>query len=423
MASPTMSSRSASGPQRSRRTRRAVLRSGHLVLLAALLTLLVSTSACGGRGDLVPQGLTFAGDAAQLRPVLDRLEEMTGSPASEAATRVTAAISGCSRVFGHCEMPAAGSPAAEDATGDDPGAGGCDLAGALRCAEDSDTPEWIDTLRGDAGWVFAASTEPGRWLVVRGTTAEDGSVTLDGEVYPAGIEGPISLVLPAAEPAGPPHLSDSTSLVHLRLRPDGGLNLARFIQGGDWGARLYRLQSKLFEGTALAGVWELAIYPPSPGERIPPIALALDIRDRDLAVEVMEKFLHDLMATWPARRNDFTLGGWSGACLSNVRVMPDLAPCYVATDDTLVIGWNAASLQAALANPPRGASAPGDPPWSSEGSEARFELSRMPPVDSLLAQASGTTPLPSSFYPWKRLDLRAHRGEDSYLFEADLVAP
>ena len=47
----------------------------------------------------------------------------------------------------------------------------------------------------------------------------------------------------------------------MRLRPDGGLNLSRFIQGGDWGARLYRLQSKLFEGTALSGVWELAIYP------------------------------------------------------------------------------------------------------------------------------------------------------------------
>ena len=310
---------------------------------------------------------------------------------------------------------------------------GCDLVGALRCADDG-LPDWVESLRGDAGWVVAGSTAPGRWVVARGTTAADGSVTLDGEAYPAGIEGPISLVLPAEEPAGPPHLDDGDSLLHVRLRPDGGLDLARFIEGGDWGARLYRLQSKLFEGTALSGVWELAIYAPATGERIPPMALALDIRDRDLAVEVMEKFLDDLMATWPARRNDYQIDGWSGACLSNVRVMPDLAPCYVATDDTLVIGWNAGSIRHALAGEAGGAE-PGGPespsatpansarPWSAEGSEARVYLSRFPPVDALLAQVSGTTPLPKSFYPWTRLDLRGHRGDDSYLFHAELVAP
>ena len=304
--------------RRARRFRRAVLAVALPVLLASLLVSLLVIGACGGgRGDRVPRGLTFAGDAAQIRPVLERLEEMTGSPAAESAGRMSGAIAGCERVIGRC-----GAPGGEETAA---GTAGCDPAEALRCADDG-LPDWVEELRGDAGWVFAGSTEPGRWLVVRGTTADDGSVSLDGEAYPAGIEGPISLLLPAEEPAGPPHLSDAESLVHVRLRPDGGLDLSRFIEGGDWGARLYRLQSKLFEGTALSGVWELAIYAPSDGERIPPMALALDIRSRDLAVQVMEKFLDDLMETWPARRNDYELGGWSGACLSNVRVMPELAP-------------------------------------------------------------------------------------------------
>jgi len=394
-------------------------RPARLGLLAMVPALLVAL-ACGGRGDHVPRGLTFAGDAAQIRPILERLEGMSESPAARVAARMKEAIAGCERVFGHCDA----ADAADAGTATE-GTAGCDVADVLRCADDG-SPDWVEALRGDAGWVFAGSTEPDRWLVVRGTTGDDGSVALDGEAYPAGVDGPISLLLPAEKPAGPLHMSDAESLIHVRLRPDGGLNLARFIEGGDWGARLYRLQSKLFEGTALSGVWELAVYPPEDGQRIPPMALALDIRDRDLAVQVMEKFLDDLMATWPARRNDFELDGWGGACLSNVRVMPDLAPCYVATDDTLLIGWNAGSLRQALAGAGTlSVSAPGSagPRWSGEGSEARIYFSRLPRVDAHLAETSGTTPLPLSYYPWRRLDLQGRRGEDSYLFHAELVAP
>jgi|GEM_PF-800435 len=410
-------------------------------LLAAVLPALLAIAACGGgRGDRVPRGLTFAGATAQVEPLLERLEGLTGTPAAEDAARLRQRLAGCERFFAHCTADDAtgssGKAASDDKDGDGAKATGglfsaatCDVVGAVACADDG-LPGWAEALRGDAGWVFAGSPGSGHWLVVRGTTADNGSVTLDGEAYPAGIEGPVSLLLPASEPAGPPRMSGSESLIHVRLRPDGGLNLARFIQGGDWGARLYRLQSKLFEGTALSGVWELALYTPSKGERIPPMALALDIKDRDLAVQVMEKFLSDLMDTWPARRTDYQLGEWTGACLSNVRVMPELAPCYVATDDTLVIGWNAESVEHALAgttNPGGALSAPkhawSTRAWSTEGSEARIYLSRMPQADALLAEASGTTPLPRSFYPWNLLDVRGRRGADSYLFQAELEAP
>ena len=165
------------------------------------------------------------------------------------------------------------------------------------------------------------------------------------------------------------------------------------------------------------------------------MALALDIRDRDLAVEVMEKFLDDLMATWPARRNDYEIDGWSGACLSNVRVMPELAPCYVATDDTLVIGWNAGSIRHALAGeepsgpnradrrgraPPRQTPPGPGPPRGAKSASISRGCPRSTPSSR---RSRARPPYRSRSIPWTRLDLRGHRGDDSYLFHAELVAP
>lgn len=391
------------------------------LLVAASLPILAASACGGGRGDLVPPGLTFAGASDQVVPILEHLKGMAGTPAAREANRLESLLADCQTFFSQCSGRDA---QAEQETATAPWDAACDFVATLQCADDG-LPDWVAELRGDAGWVFAGSLEPGRWLVVRGTTAADGSVRLDGEAYPAGIKGPVSLLLPAERPAGPPRLSSSQSLAHIRLRPDGGLNLARFLEGGDWGSRLYRLQSKLFEGTALSGVWELAVYPPTTGQRIPPVALALDLRKPELAVEVMEKFLEDLMETWPARRTDYRFEPWTGACLSNVRVMPDLAPCYVATDRALVIGWNAESLEHALGGPTiaDGSRSGAVRPWSDAGSEARVYFSRLPSADAVLAETSGTWPVPPSFYPWELFDVRGRRGEDSYLFDAELVVP
>ncbi len=284
-------------------------------LLAVLAAALALAASCGPRSEApLPAGITFAGDAARLVPLLDRLEQMTGTRLAHEAERFEARLRGCRRFVAHCP---AGAP--------------CDLAAAVRC-DGSAPAARADALAGDADWLLARVASDREWLVVRGHRADDGSVTLDADLSDPGETSALRLLLPSAEPAGAARLATGDALAHVRLRPDGGLDLAQFIEGGGWGARLYRLQSDLFEGTTLAGVWELAVYGPDPGDVIPPMALAVDIRNRRQAIGVMEKFLTDLQSTWPLRRSPFELGGRDGACLTNLNVMPNLAPCYVATD-------------------------------------------------------------------------------------------
>ena len=244
----------------------------------------------------------------------------------------------------------------------------------------------------------------------------DASGGLAGDlVVPAGeVSGALALLAPAAEAAGESVLESGVALLHLRLRPDGGLDLSPFVSGGGWGARVFQLQSELFLGVALAGVWELAVYPPADGERIPPATLALDHRDRRRAAQVMEAFVDRILATWPARRSPFELGGHGGACLENLRVLPELAPCYVATDRALVVGWNERSVALALADGER-VSVP-------LGAAGTVWLERLPEADRRLAAASGGDPEATPDYPWRRLRLAGSRAAGGYRVEIVLEA-
>jgi pimeloyl-ACP methyl ester carboxylesterase len=179
------------------------------------------------------------------------------------------------------------------------------------------------------------------------------------------------------------------------------------------------LRSDLFEGKALAGVWELAVYPPAEGELITPMALSLDIEpgERELAVSAMEQFLAELEEVWPVRRSDYRLGEHEGACLGNVRVMPDLAPCYLATPEALMVGWSSRSLEMALAENDPGGGPGADP----EGSGGRVFFSRFPAADRVIAGATGAPgPVDRSFYPWDLLELTGGRDEAVYRFRARL---
>ena len=93
--------------------------------------------------------------------------------------------------------------------------------------------------------------------------------------------------------------------------------------------------------------------------------------------------------------------------------MPDLAPCYVATQSTLIAGWNAASIEHAL-NP--GLSR------SETRSSAVLYLDRLPEADARLARATRASELTSFEYPWTRIEVSGRRDGDRYRFELTMTA-
>lgn len=239
-------------------------------------------------------------------------------------------------------------------------------------------------------------------------------------------EGGWSLLLPAAEPPGPPRLADTGALLHARVRPDRGLDLASRIDAGGAAAELFRLRNELFLATALEGTWELAVYHPEEGQRIPPAALALDVADRGRAVTAIEAFIAEVRETWAVSRRPATLAGHPGACLDDLNLMPDLAPCYAATPEVLVIGWNAGSVERALALP-RDPEAAAPSPLAAALSSAVVHLDRLPEADARLARAGasrlGGPPPAPLVYPWRALRLAGRRDGGEYRIAIQLAAP
>src|SRR4030095_1720444 len=106
-------------------------------------------------------------------------------------------------------------------------------------------------------------------------------------------------------------------------------------------------------GAVLDGTWERAVYLPEPADAMPAIAVAIGFSVRSAAVAAMERLVTDLQKTWPVHRSELRLPAGAGACLLDLNVLPELAPCYVATADALVVGWNRDALARALAAPPQ----------------------------------------------------------------------
>jgi hypothetical protein len=271
-------------------------------------------------------GLHVVGDAAALVRVAERAARLTGTPLGNAAARALERLKPCASV-------AWGSAPSLDALA---------LLDALACG---DPPAPLAAMRADAVAVRALTPE-GVSFDGRATVDAQGGLALEGAL--AGTPpGGARLLVPGDDP-GPAVLAGG-ALAHARVRPAGGLDLASLVSNASQADTMFRLKSGLFSGSVLDGTWELAVYP---ADGMPRAALALGHRSSAAAVAAIEGFITDLRATWSFHRAPFELAGEKGACLPELNLLPELAPCYLARDHELVVGWNEASVRAALAGAP-----------------------------------------------------------------------
>ncbi len=313
---------------------------------------------CGPSAPAEPPGAWWAGRASVVRGVLAQIEELDGTPLARRARELAAALPECESVGVHAQ------------DGDV-----AKLAERARCLDEGDPLEQIRRASGsDLVFAMPASfaqraqvsrSEPKasedhqvgerRPSGVRGETLrgalrlENGALALDLRWPDPPAEGALRLLVPGDAPAGPDRLASAGRLVSLRVRPRAGLDLAALVPEDSQADRLFRLGSGILAGAVLDGTWEGAVYLPERAGGMPGIALALGFSVRSAAVTAIEHLIADLQQTWPVHRSELRGPAGDGACLPDLNVLPELAPCYVATADSLVVGWNAMSLQRALA--------------------------------------------------------------------------
>jgi hypothetical protein len=240
----------------------------------------------------------------------------------------------------------------------------------------------------------------------------DAHVTLD--LPRAAVDASRALLLPGERTAGPGILSAEESLLHARVRPLSGLDLAALVPDGSQGDQLFRLKSRLFTGSVLDGTWEVAVYLPEEGRQMPRAALALGFANRAAAVLAMNAFLDDLESTWPLRRSEFSPGGRPGACFLELRILPEFAPCYVATERALVVGYSPASVLHATGGAP--------PPEIDAGGGLLVDLARFPEADARLARARGRAQTAGlAAWPWGLLRAQGRSRAGRVELRVDLV--
>jgi len=344
-----------------------------------------------------PAGALLVGRTAALRSLLDDLQQLDGTPLAAQARRLDDRLPDCESVEAHAPSGRLG-----------------DLVGALACSATPSPLQAVHRRRGENDLLLALPVEGGTrvWIAAR-DTAQGISLALRWRDAPT--EGALALLLPGTEPSGPALLGSAERLVHARVRPLGGLDLTALVPRESQGNRLFRLRSELFTGVVLDGTWEAAVYLPEPDHAMPRAALALGFELRGPAVAALERFIDQITSAWPVQRSAFALGAAAGACLLDLNVLPELAPCYVATERALVIGWNAASLAPALAahthGTPVGARAPGS---------AVIDFARFAQADASVARRLKTdTSLKSVDLPWRRLV--AHGGREAGELRAQIA--
>jgi len=351
-----------------------------------VLAIALAGAGCAGETrPSLPPGAHVVADGPALRGLLARLEGLEGTPLGRQARTLGERTAGCATVVGSA---ADGDPRA--------------LADALACG--GRVAPALARVRGDAELLAILPLGAERRLVVRGGRTGSGLV-LEARLDPPDLPARAALLAPAPGPVGPAVLDAEGALVHARVRPRDGLDLAKLVPEGSQGDRLFRLRSALFSSAVLGGVWEIAAYMPRAGEPLPPLAVALDVRRRDAAIEAAERFLSDLGEAWPVHRTPARFGSppVPGACLLDLNILPGFAPCYAATERALVVGWNPASVERAL---------PSSAPAVDGPSRLTVRLDRLDEADRRLRATRGLAPDAGVHrtWGWQRLRVAAAAG-------------
>ena len=353
----------------------------------AALFALAALAVCGRSKPSEPPGAWWAGRTSAVRDVLGQLAELEGTPIARTARALADSLPDCESVGVHV-----------------PDGDASKLAEGARCLAADDPIEEIRRAS-QADLVFALAS--GDAPLLRGTLRiEHGALALDLRWLGAPDRGALSLLVPGAAPAGPDRLASTGRLVSLRVRPRAGIDLAALVPAGSQADRLFRLKSSLFASAVLDGTWEGAVYLPERAGGMPGVALALGFSLREPAVSAVEHFIADLQETWPVHREALSLPAGAGACLPDLNVLPELAPCYVATDDALVVGWNPVSLahalQASRSEPKASEAHEEGAAISDEPGRLDIDLALIQHADQLLSRALPDAPAPLR-WPWARV--------------------
>jgi hypothetical protein len=144
---------------------------------------------------------------------------------------------------------------------------------------------------------------------------------------------------------------------------------------------------------------EAAWYAPREGDAIPPLAVALGAGPRAAVAEGAARYIEALQERWPIVTRRTVSAGGDGQCLDGLRTMPGFAPCWVATDEGVVLAWNETTLRRALTS------------GLGEGPEDRaiVRLDRFAEADRVLRRARSLDVDPAIPYPWRSLELEAVR--------------
>jgi len=353
-----------------------------------------------------PEGVWWVGERPAVEALLGQLSALSGTPLGSAAARLARALpADCPRLGAHA-----------------PDGDWRDLETAAVCVAPGDAlDEALGSAQRDASepvHLAFGRRGAGADALFGALQVESGNVAIALDWHGAEATGALALLVPGEEAAGPDRLARADRLLHARVRPGDGIDLAALAPRESQADRLFRLRSALFESAVLDGSWELALYVPERPGALPAAALALGVRSRRAAVAAAERFVAELSEAWSVAPSPIALPAGRGSCLLAINVLPELAPCQLATDDALVVAWNPRALERALA-------ATAGQTAGDSAARLELDLARVAASDARaarrLAAEVGVEALVID-WPWRALSASARQRDGALRIDARLLA-